>query len=306
MPMYTCEQCKQTFNTPWKLKRHKEKKTPCISREEVTKLQETIQERDDDITNLLEEMESLLNKVSGLEAKCEDLKKDNELLNIKNIEQDRCIRSKSEEILLLECTLKSKMETIETLSKNNHTVIHNTTNNTNNMTVNNTVIINGGFESKMINKRMTMRQALGGLEGVAEYIAIHALVSEKERIACYYVTDATRRNGVYINSDGEWVRDIGGEVFKTIFGKVAFEIKRSISDCNKGLLDGDIDDETVPEEIIADIRRTRSNSMAVTRNKLLQPDHGTIRKIMKDYRGKTPTQYKDVKHYVIEMNNDIN
>ena len=154
MPMYTCEQCKQTFNTPWKLKRHKEKKTPCISREEVTKLQETIQERDDDITNLLEEMESLLNKVSGLEAKCEDLKKDNELLNIKNIEQDRCIRSKSEEILLLECTLKSKMETIETLSKNNHTVIHNTTNNTNNMTVNNTVIINGGFESKMINKRM--------------------------------------------------------------------------------------------------------------------------------------------------------
>ena len=254
----------------------------------------TLDERDNDITDLLEEMESLRATIEELTLKV----KDKDAVIDKHLDE---IKGKDIEMNLLLNTIDNKNDTIQMLMS---TSTGNTINNTNitNNTVNNTIVLNQYFSADMIdeNKRMTIEQALGGLKGVAEYISIQTVVSPERGIRSYYVTDASRSNGIFLNKDGQWIRDEGGEMFQTVFRKIAFELRKSIVDYRDGKMDDEIDEDNIPGEIVADMRRTRENLMNSTRQTLLCPDAGSVKKIMKGYKG-VAGDFREIKDMDIKI-----
>ena len=178
----------------------------------------------------------------------------------------------------------------------------NKTVNINNGTVN-TIVIEAAmpFTGSIINKPMELEYALNGAEGIAEYISICSIVDKQSQLRCYYVTDASRANGVFLNGEGEWIKDEGGEIMKGIFINVARELKKVLYNYERGLYDDIANEENMPDEIVADIRRARAALIKKSRNELINPVNTYVRSVMKCYRGKVPGEFKDIKHYQIKM-----
>ena len=265
---------------------------------DINRWKERLDTRDDDIMNLKDEIDKI-------RQKCDDYKHEIDILRIKLNRSNDTIEQTEKIIEQYEKRIDKDTNTIQQLVINNSNNIRtvSVTNNTNN-----TIVIKGAIPfsgSIFKNRRMELEHALGGPEGIAEYISICSIVDRESQLRCYYVTDASRANGVFLNSEGEWIKDEGGEIMKGIFINVARELKKVLYDYKCGLYDDIANEDNMPDEIVADIRRARAALIIKSRNELINPINAYVRSVMKCYRGKVSGEFKDIKHYQIEMGDPI-
>ena len=254
----TCNLCKREFARPCLLDRHMKSKFACITRDEIMKLMNTLEERENDILTLVDDNESLRSILN---------EKNEEIILLKD--QVRCMKEDKQkretENIMLQTQIDCKSEMIKSLVTNNPNNIVN-----NDVTINNTIVVNQHFDEKFLQGagKMSIRQALGGLEGVAEYLSDQLIIHPEKNIHSYYVTDASRRNGMYLNENGQWTKDEGGHVLVGTFGALAFQVRKSKYDYKDGLMDDGMIEEDIPEHVVNDIRNTRMQLMENTRKQL--------------------------------------
>ena len=270
-----CKLCDKSFTKPAHLKRHMNNKRTCITKEralklfeETEKMKRIIDQHENDIISLVEE-----NRDKDVEIKMKDVE-----IKMKDVEikmKDAELNEWKREVELLERDCENKQGFICNLQEMITKL--NTTNNVN-VNSNNTIVVNQYFSPNIISNevKMTLEQALNGLKGVADYISIHTVIDETSGLHCYYVTDASRSNGVYLDQDGNWIRDEGGASMQGIFGRVSHEIRQTIRDYKRGLLDDNIDEDNLPDFIVNNIRETRVKEMEKLRETLRCPTPGDV------------------------------